>query len=66
MTNWQLSKQASRDLEKIIRYSVENWGLAQGKKYDALLIAAIEALSVDPKMGNNIDSIFDHALKWHV
>ncbi len=66
MNNWKLSKLASKDLEKIIRYTIETWGLEQGKKYDSLLIDAMNKACNEPKRGRSTEKITPNTKKWPV
>jgi toxin ParE1/3/4 len=48
-----LSKEASKDLEKIWLYTVENWSQEQADRYFNLIIDEIENITKDPLSGKD-------------
>ncbi|GGF05412.1 toxin ParE1/3/4 [Chishuiella changwenlii] len=55
--NYIISKEASKDLEKIWLYTFENWSIQQADRYINLIIDEIEYLTNNPKSGKNYNEI---------
>lgn len=51
MSELSFSSQAIKDLSKIADYTLENWGLAQSRKYRDGLNDTLQALLKDQKLG---------------
>jgi len=60
--NFKLSNEASNDLEKIWRYTSENWSVEQADRYFNLIFDEIEYLCFKPNSG--ID--FGHIIKGYL
>ncbi|BBP46297.1 plasmid stabilization protein [Thiosulfatimonas sediminis] len=52
-----LTKEAENDLEKIARYTIENFGLVQAEKYYFGLSNAFDTLAQYPDLGLNCTSL---------
>lgn len=52
-----ISKEASKDLEKIWLYTFENWSLEQADRYFNLIIDEIENITKDPLSGKDYSEI---------
>jgi toxin ParE1/3/4 len=61
-----LSPLAEIDLEDIWVYTLQNWSLDQADKYQAELIAAIEALASGNKVGREASDIRGGYMKYAV
>lgn len=46
-----LSKRADKDIEKILEYSYQNFGINQALKYKNRLIEGLKLLAQNPKLG---------------
>jgi toxin ParE1/3/4 len=55
--NYIISKEASKDLEKIWLYTFENWSIQQADRYINLIIDEIEYLTSNPKSGKSYNEI---------
>ncbi len=55
MSAYRLSGEADRNIEEIIRFTVDRWGWAQAERYLADLHAAFDLLAVPPEFGRRID-----------
>ena len=54
---YTVSKEASKDLEKIWLYSFENWSQEQADRYFNLIIDEIENITKDPLSGQDYSEI---------
>jgi toxin ParE1/3/4 len=54
---YKISKEASKDLEKIWLYTFENWSLEQADRYFNLIIDEIENISKNPLSGKDYSDI---------
>ncbi len=70
MGNYRLTKNAERDLLSIFVYGIENFGNARAKSYQESLIACLELLGSQPKMGRIFSQLGEgirrHEHKNHV
>jgi toxin ParE1/3/4 len=57
MAEYRLSPAAERDLERIWKYTLGEWGLEQADRYADLLTAAFQALAESPKSAPACDHI---------
>lgn len=57
MKRYRLSGEADRDIEAIIRATIECWGWEQAERYGSALHEAFEMLASHPAMGRRIDHI---------
>ena len=48
---YQLTEEASKDIEKILEYTIINFGVDQAENYFETLKEGIELLADNPKMG---------------
>lgn len=54
---YRISKEASKDLEKIWLYTFENWSQEQADRYFNLIIDEIENITRDPLSGKDYNDI---------
>ncbi len=54
---YEISKLAETDLENIWLYTLENWSLPQANKYYSLIIAEIQSICHNLKIGKTIEEI---------
>ena len=52
-----ISKEASKDLEKIWLYTFENWSQEQADRYFNLIIDELESIAKDPQSGKDFSEI---------
>jgi plasmid stabilization system protein ParE len=57
MAEYRLSPAAERDLERIWKYTLGEWGLEQADRYTDLLTAAFQGLAESPKSAPACDHI---------
>jgi toxin ParE1/3/4 len=57
MSGYRLSPRAQADIEDIWDYTASRWGLDQAEAYLRQIIAAIEAVAVDPRRGKTCDEV---------
>jgi toxin ParE1/3/4 len=57
MPRYRLSEEAQNDLRVITRYTKENWGNKQAKRYLVELAAGCENIARSPKLGKARDEI---------
>ena len=57
MSSYILSPEAEADLREIAKYTKRNWGDVQARKYQAQLVAAIEALAAGKARGKDLNSV---------
>jgi toxin ParE1/3/4 len=57
MSRYRLSVDAERDIEGIIRFTIERWGWDQAERYASDLHAAFELLARHPALGRRIDHL---------
>ena len=57
MPRYRFSEEAQNDLRKITRYTQENWGNKQAKRYLVELAAGFENIARSPKLGKARDEI---------
>lgn len=55
--NFQISKEASYDLERIWLYTFENWSVKQADRYFKLIMDEIEYNCENPKSGIDYDKV---------
>jgi toxin ParE1/3/4 len=51
--NYLISKEASKDLEKIWLYTFETWSQEQADRYFRLIMDEIDNIAKDPKVGKD-------------
>lgn len=51
MSRYRLSQKADSDIENIVEYTLENWGVSQVKKYIGGLITCFEGIASNDHMG---------------
>jgi toxin ParE1/3/4 len=54
---YTISNEATRDLEKIWLYTLENWSMEQADRYINLIIDEIENIAKDPLSGNDFGEL---------
>lgn len=54
---YHISKEASKDLEKIWLYTFENWSLEQADRYFNLIMDEIEYIAENPQSGKDYSDI---------
>ncbi len=52
-----ISKEASKDIEKIWLYTIENWSQEQADRYFNLIIDEIENITKDPLSGKDYNDL---------
>jgi toxin ParE1/3/4 len=52
-----ISKEASKDLEKIWLYTFENWSIEHADRYFNLIIEEIENITKDPQSGKDYSEV---------
>ena len=55
---YQLTDKAARDVEEILAYSVNSFGVAQTEHYFEALKECIELLADNPNIGHSAEDIF--------
>ena len=55
--NYNLSKEAENDLERIWLYTLENWSIEQADRYLNLILDEIEYLCIKPNSGFDFGKI---------
>ncbi|MCH7396858.1 type II toxin-antitoxin system RelE/ParE family toxin [Belliella sp. DSM 107340] len=63
---YQISKEATKDLEEIWIYTFENWPFEQANRYYNLLLDEIEFISENPKSGKDFGYIREGYLRTRV
>ena len=63
---YELSKEASRDLEKIWLYTYETWSEEQADKYYNLLLDEIEFITEKPQAGKDQGYIIEGSFRTRV
>ncbi len=61
---YQLTEEADRDVEKILAYSVDNFGINQAEHYFNALKNCIQLLADNPNIGHNADDILPEYLRF--
>jgi toxin ParE1/3/4 len=68
--NYQISKEASKDLEKIWLYTLETWSIEQADRYYRLIMDEIDNITKDPKVGKDQSGVrqgyFSSKVKSHI
>lgn len=68
--NYQISKEASKDLEKIWLYTLETWSVEQADRYYRLIMDEIDNIAKDPKVGKDQSGVrqgyFRSIVKSHI
>ena len=59
---YQLTDEATRDVEEILAYSVNSFGVAQTQHYFVALKECIELLADNPNMGRSAEDILPEYL----
>ncbi len=57
MTNYKISIEAEKDLEKIWIYTFENWSMEQADRYVNQIIDEIEYIAVKPENGKDFSYV---------
>ena len=57
MTDYRLSHRAAADLEAIADYTIEEFGVAQARRYRDSLRLCFERLSENPRMGRRAEQL---------
>jgi toxin ParE1/3/4 len=70
MSGYELTAQASADLQEVARYTQETWGAVQMERYGEELELALQHLSLAPNVGRKRDAIQpglrSHSVARHV
>ena len=61
---YQLTEEADRDVEEILTYSVNNFGVTQTQHYFEALKKCIELLADNPNMGHSAEDILPEYLRF--
>jgi len=61
---YQLTAEAARDVEKILAYSVDNFGIKQAEHYFDALKDCIQLLADNPDIGHSADDILPEYLHF--
>ena len=61
---YQLTDEAARDVEEILAYSVNSFGVAQTKHYFEALKECIELLADNPNIGHSAKDILPEYLRF--
>ncbi len=61
---YQLTEEADRDVEKILAYSVKNFGIDQTQHYFETLKQCIELLAGNPNMGHSAEDILPEYFRF--
>ncbi len=61
---YQLTEEASRDVEGILEYSVKNFGVVQTEHYFAALKECIELIADNPQIGHSAEDILHGYLRF--
>lgn len=68
--NYLISKQATKDLEKIWMHAYETWSLEQAYRYYRLILDEIDNIVKDPKVGKDQSRVregyFSSKVKSHI
>ena len=64
MVEYQLTRAADRDLNDIWRYTHEQWGVRQARKYLESLHNRMQELAKDPKKGTPSEDLFPRSRKY--
>ncbi len=59
MADFRFTDSAERDLERIVDYTVENWGQTRAIKYIDGLVDLVGMLAENPSIGVNRDNLFE-------
>lgn len=59
MAGFRFTDSAEKDLEKIVDYTLENWGQVQARKYIDGLVNLADSLAKNPDIGVNRDNLFE-------
>ena len=57
MADYRLSRRAAADLEAIADYTIEQFGVAQARRYRDSLRLCFERLSENPRMGRRVEQL---------
>ena len=57
VTNYKISVEAGKDLEKIWAYTFENWSLEQADRYINQVIEEIEYITLKPENGRDFSYV---------
>ena len=61
---YQLTEEATRDVEEILAYSVNSFGIAQTEHYFEALKECIELLAGNPDIGHSAEDILPEYLRF--
>jgi len=61
---YQLTDEADRDVEKILAFSVDSFGVTQTEHYFEALKACMELLADNPDIGHNAEDILPEYLRF--
>ena len=61
---YQLTDKAARDVEEILAYSANNFGLTQAEHYFEALKECIELLADNPNIGHSAEEILPEYLRF--
>ena len=61
---YQLTEEAAKDVEEILAYSVNSFGVAQTEHYFEALKECIELLADNPSIGHNAEDILPDYLRF--
>lgn len=61
---YQLTDEAARDVEKILAYSVDSFGVTQTEHYFEALKACIKLLADNPNIGHSAEDILPEYLRF--
>jgi toxin ParE1/3/4 len=61
---YKLSDEAAKDVEKILAYSVESFGIAQTEHYFEALKECIKLLADNPNIGHSAEDILPEYLRF--
>ena len=61
---YQLTDEADRDVEEVLAYSVNSFGVAQTERYFEALKECIELLADNPNMGHSAEEILPEYLRF--
>lgn len=62
---YRLSPAAEADLEAIWAYTVDLWSSQQAERYFETLVAAFEALAINPRIGQRVDWLREGYRRFH-
>ena len=61
---YQLTEEAAKDVDKILAYSVNSFGMAQTEHYFVALKECIELLADNPNIGHSAEDILPEYLRF--